>query len=204
MAPSSLNPNAGDSIAARLASEQRREPPRRNFLVGLMAGAIGAFLAIFPLAVGIATFVHPLAKRKPGGKGGKLLRVATAGSIPADGTPVQVPVIADLTDAWNREANQPIGAVYLRKDPATGSVECFNAICPHAGCFIGYDENRGMFQCPCHTSAFKLDGERIRPSPSPRDMDPLTVDEEKLKATGEVWIDFVNFYTGIETRKPKA
>ena len=108
--------------------------------------------------------------------------------------------MADLTDAWNREANQPIGAVYLRREG--DKVLCFNAICPHAGCFVGYAAERKVFQCPCHTSSFELDGQRIMPSPSPRNMDELAVDPEKLKA-GEVCVQFVNYYPGKEDREEK-
>jgi menaquinol-cytochrome c reductase iron-sulfur subunit len=126
--------------------------------------------------------------------------VASLAAIPADGTPIQVPVIADLTDAWNREPNQPIGAVYLRREG--DQVVCFNAICPHAGCFVGYAADRKVFQCPCHTSSFTLDGERIMPSPSPRNMDELKVEADKLKS-GEVWIEFVNYYPGKEDREEK-
>ena len=129
-----------------------------------------------------------------------MLRVATVDSIPSDGTPVQVPVISDLTDGWNREPNQPIGAVFLRN--AGGKIECFSAICPHAGCRIGYAAGRNIFQCPCHTSSFALDGSRYMPSPSPRDMDPLKLDPEKLEQ-GEVWVEYVNYYPGREDREPK-
>lgn len=102
-------------------------------------------------------------------------------------------MIADLTDAWNREPNQPIGAVYLiRKDD---SVQCFNAICPHAGCFVSYANDHQLFQCPCHASTFQLDGSIISPSPSPRAMDELDVDPEKLKE-GEIWVRFVNYLPG--------
>ena len=55
---------------------------------------------------------------------------------------------------------------------------------------------------PCHNSAFELDGTRKPPTPSPRDMDPLTVDAQKLKE-GEVWIEFVNYYPGKEHREEK-
>jgi menaquinol-cytochrome c reductase iron-sulfur subunit len=167
------------------------------------ATIIGAFIGIVPFAAGLATFLDPLLRRKKGGESGdgpKPLRVASLDALPADGTPVQVPVIADLTDAWNREANQPIGAVYLRREG--DNVTCFNAICPHAGCFVGYAADRHVFQCPCHTSSFQLDGHRIMPSPSPRDMDDLSVDPEKLKS-GEVWVQFVNYYPGKEHREVK-
>ena len=47
------------------------------------------------------------------------------------------------------------------------------------------------------------DGTRIMPSPSPRDMDHLVVDEEKLKQ-GEIWIEFVNYYPGKEKQEAKG
>jgi menaquinol-cytochrome c reductase iron-sulfur subunit len=122
-------------------------------------------------------------------------------NVPTDGTPVQVPVIADLVDAWSGEPNQPIGAVYLRRDG--DKIICYNAICPHAGCFVGFDAGRRCFQCPCHTSAFELSGERMLPSPSPRDLDPLEIDQDKLKQ-GEIWIHFQNFYPGKAEREVKA
>jgi menaquinol-cytochrome c reductase iron-sulfur subunit len=180
--------------------------PRRSALAAMAAIVIGSIVSLIPLGAGFLFFLDPVLKRKRAGQGAAgegerpFRRVASLAALPADGTPVQVPVIADLTDAWNREANQPVGAVYLRR---TGNeVECFNAICPHAGCFVAYAADRKVFQCPCHTSSFRLDGERILPSPSPRDMDGLKVDEEKLK-DGEVWVQFVNYYPGHAQREEK-
>jgi menaquinol-cytochrome c reductase iron-sulfur subunit len=191
--PTTPPPKPGDPAAA----------PRRNILAAAAAVIIGGFVGLVPLAAGIATFLDPLLRRKKataGADGPPPIRVASFDALPTDGTPIQVPVIADLTDAWNREANQPIGAVYLRR--AGDKVECFNAICPHAGCFVSYSADRKVFQCPCHTSSFELDGARIMPSPSPRDMDSLTVNPEKLKS-GEVWVQFVNYYPGKKHREEK-
>ena len=164
---------------------------------------IGGFISIVPFAAGLGVFLDPILRRKSSakGEGGQpFRRVASLAALPPDGTPVQMPVIADLTNAWNRESNQPVGAVYLRRQG--DQVACFSAICPHAGCFVAYAAERKVFQCPCHTSSFKLDGERIMPSPSPRDMDALKIDEAKLK-DGEVWVQFVNYYPGIEHREEK-
>ena len=203
----SLNPNSASH--ATPPAGRSADPPRRSVLAGLAAVVIGGLVSLLPLGAGALLFLDPILKRKakPGGAGGKeegrpFRRVATVEALPADGTPVQVPVIADLTDAWSREPNQPIGAVYLRKT-AAGVVECFNAICPHAGCFVGYAADRKVFQCPCHTSSFLLDGTRILPSPSPRNMDPQKIDEEKLQKTGEVWVQFVNYYPGHAEREAK-
>lgn len=188
-------------------------PERRGFLAGAAALIIGGIVGIFPMGAGLLVFLDPILKKKSGaggegaGKGGgeesgrPFRRVASLDLLPPDGSPIQVPVIADLTDAWNREPNQPVGAVYLRR-VGKHAVECFNAICPHAGCFVGYAADRKVFQCPCHTSSFQLDGNRILPSPSPRNMDALKVDEAKLK-DGEVWVQFVNYYPGHAEREAK-
>lgn len=199
----SLNPNAAHGPTPPPRAPAPAVAPRRNVLAAVAATLIGAFVGIVPFAAGLATFFDPLLRRKQAGgtdNERQPLRVASLEALPADGTPVQVPVIADLTDAWNREPNQPIGAVYLRREG--DKVTCFNAICPHAGCFVGYAADRKVFQCPCHTSSFQLDGQRIMPSPSPRNMDDLAVDPEKLKA-GEVWVQFVNYYPGKEHREEK-
>lgn len=203
----SLNPKAANPPASPLTSPAPEQPPRRNVLAAILATIIGGIVSLFPLGAGALLFLDPIFKSKnrrqsTGGSEskGRLLRVADKDAIPADGTPVQVPVIADLEDAWNLEPNQPVGAVYLRNEE--GKIKCFNAICPHAGCFVAYSAERKVFQCPCHTSAFELDGQRIMPSPSPRDMDALAVDEQKLEE-GEVWVEFVNYYPGKEKQEPK-
>lgn len=201
---------------SRPGGHEAAEPPRRSILASILAVVIGGIVGVFPFASGLAVFLDPVLKKrlaappaggeKPaeGGHGeapAPLLRVATFDSVPADGTPVQVPVIADLKDIWTVEPNQPIGAVYLRR--VGEKIECFNAICPHAGCFVAYSPDRKVFQCPCHTSSFEVDGKRIMPSPSPRDMDGLEVDAAKLKE-GEVWVGFANYYPGKENRERKS
>lgn len=211
----SLNPKAGDSAPQPTKSETEptaggtpaaaspTNPERRDLLVASLAAIFGGAAGIFPAFAGLPVVLSPLWKNKEPGGGGKfpVLRVATVDSIPSDGTPIAVPVLSDKVDAWTREAGQPIGSVFLRRKG--DRVECFNAICPHAGCMIAYSGERSLFQCPCHTSAFQTDGSRILPSPSPRDMDKLEVDEEKLKA-GEVWVAFANYYPGKEHPEAKG
>jgi len=174
-------------------------------LVAWLAAIVGMIVGLFPVGAGGLVFLDPILKRKKGssGEGGRpSLRVAPVVAVPEDGTPIQVPIIADLTDGWMREPNQPVGAVYLRNNG--GKIECFNAICPHAGCFVAYAADRKVFQCPCHTSAFDLMGKRLsEKSPSPRDMDLLEVDPDKLKDAQEVWVKFVNYYPGKPNKEEK-
>lgn len=188
-------PNLPGSCGHGCHSAKPHEPRRKFMVVSILAGLLGGVLGLIPMIPGIGIFVDPLLRnRKKKGvaeETGKLIRVGTVSSLPENGKPVQVPVIADLTDAWNREANQPIGSVFLRKLP-DGNVACFNSICPHAGCKVSFAEDRNVFQCPCHTSSFELDGKRVEPSPSPRNMDELDVKIEN----GDIKVKFVNYLPG--------
>jgi menaquinol-cytochrome c reductase iron-sulfur subunit len=187
---------------------------RRNVVYAILATIFGGLVGLFPFLTGLAFFLDPVLKKRKTAAGAAgatageepvpMRRVASLSAVPKDGTPIQVPVISDLKDIWTVEPNQPIGAVYLRNvgpdKNGKEQIECFNAICPHAGCFVAYSADRKLYQCPCHTSAFTTDGARILPSPSPRDMDKLDVEIKD----SEVLVAFANFYPGKEhpERKP--
>ena len=82
------------------------------------------------------------------------------------------PSSPNTVDAWNR-SQEPIGAVYLRRQPGQEKLECLTATCPHAGCFVAYDRHDGHVQVPLPQQPFAVDGAIIEPSPSPRAMDTL-------------------------------
>lgn len=58
-----------------------------------------------------------------------------------------------------------------------GTVHAVSAVCPHAGCIVGWNETDRTWDCPCHGSRFSLDGDvihgpAVRPltaSPKPSD-----------------------------------
>ena len=121
-----------------------------------------------------------------------MVRVTSLQVLPADGAPQRFTIRADRTDAWTTYADQPVGAVYLRR--VNDEVSCFNVVCPHAGCFVGVAEDGSRFECPCHKSSFSLDGEIDDPSsPSPRGMDSLYVE---IRNGDELWVRFENFLPG--------
>ena len=177
-------------------------PPRRGFFSGALAVVIGAFVGVVPVVAGLMTFFDPLRRK---GAASKMARVATLDTLPENGEPRAFPILADYVDAWNRLPNQPIGTVYLRREPGTNKVTAFNATCPHAGCMVSFKPERNQFQCPCHTSAFEVDGQRVMPCVSPRDMDTLQCKVEK-DSSGQslVFVEFVNFYSGMHEKKPKV
>jgi menaquinol-cytochrome c reductase iron-sulfur subunit len=215
----SLKPDAGAPVTPPAQStHQAASPPRRNFLYAFAAAAIGLVVSLFPVGSGLLVFLDPLrgknrvplSRRKEGGQGG-YLKIATLDAVPDDGIPRRFPVVADLSDAWNFSPGQPIGAVYLRRTKGEKAVQVFHATCPHAGCSVAYshdsDPGKCLYKCPCHNSAFGLDGQKVdlpgKDNPSPRPLDALVVDGEKLASSGEIWVQFLNFYTGIHEKKPK-
>ena len=168
------------------------DPPRRNFLLEFFSVLVGGIVGIFPFLSGLAVLLDPLRKGRAS-EGPALVRIAPLEAVPDDGVPRQFPVIKPKKDAWNYSDRERVGAVFLLRQPGSETIEAFNVVCPHAGCFVGYDHSNSMFQCPCHTSTFKLDGTIIAPSPSPRDMDRL---EPTKVENGWVHVPFANYISG--------
>jgi menaquinol-cytochrome c reductase iron-sulfur subunit len=195
MAFSERKPEAIPSPSASSFTSQ----PRRNFFAAAMAIVIGAIVMVFPLAAGLLPFFDPLRRKTAG----RRVRVASLEAVPDDGVPHPFAIVADVVDAWTLLPDEPIGRVYLLRKNGEKTVEALSATCPHLGCMVGYDAAQKLFRCPCHTSAFDVDGKRrldISKVP-PRNMDRLecTVDEK-----GEIWVDYVNFKTGLDKPIPRA
>lgn len=172
---------------------------------GIIATIIGGFVGFFPLAAGLFTFANPLRSRKGAAADegpGRLVFVAPLTALPADGIPRQFPVIADRQDAWTLHKNEAIGAVYLRRQSGSEAVEAFNATCPHAGCFVAINPGGNAYQCPCHDSAFKLNGQ-LDHGPSPRPLDQLDAEVRASGEQKEIWVRYVDYYTGITKKVPK-
>lgn len=175
--------------------------PRRTFLEKVAAVVIGGIVSVFPFATGLYVFLDPLRRKA---SASEFVRVAALDAIPADGVPRLFQVVRDRTDAWNRYANEPVGAVYLRN--VDGKVTAFNAECPHAGCLVAFLGDKQLFKCPCHDSSFKEDGERIDPlhCPSPRGLDPLEVELREADGGQQVLVKFEQFLAGTSERIPRA
>jgi menaquinol-cytochrome c reductase iron-sulfur subunit len=171
---------------------------------GILAGLIAAIVGIVPVIPGIAFFLDPLIRKKKSASGGgsegegDFVRVASIDALPDDGTPKLFTVYKDVVDAWNKFPNQAMGSVFLRKMP-DGSIACFcfNQTCPHLGCAVNYRGAERDFFCPCHTSAFNLEGEKTNAIP-PRGMDVL---ETKVD-DGQILVDYKKFRGATSERIP--
>lgn len=171
---------------------------RRGFFKQSLTLVLGGAAVAVPVAAGLVVASDPLRRKSAGGLN---VQVTTLDALPADGVPRRFPVIAAKTDAWNRFAAAPVGAVYLRRT-ADKNIEALNVVCPHAGCFVDYATGSGTFRCPCHQSSFAIDGKIADPrSPSPRGLDSLPVE---VKDDGSVWVTFQNFQAGRPDKVPVA
>jgi menaquinol-cytochrome c reductase iron-sulfur subunit len=188
-------------VELTMATPREQEPSasgRRGFIKRLLAGAIGAVLGLVPAAASLKFFLDPLRRKS---SVGEAVRVASLDALPADGVPRKFPVIADREDAWNKFANVPVGAVYLRRTPE-GQLAAFNVVCPHAGCFVDFKPESGNFLCPCHDSLFTVDGKVANPaSPAARPLDSLEIE---LRNEKEIWVRFQNYEAGKAQKIPVA
>lgn len=171
------------------------ESQRRDFMVSLLAGTLGVAVGLIPAVTGVLFLLHPLVRKGQGEEGaddGFVKLSTTLDGLPADGTPQLDKVLSDKVDAWNKFLDQPVGAVYLRRLPESTDggpqVVAFNTRCPHLGCAVEYRSGEQDFFCPCHTSAFELDGTKKNVIP-PRNLDSLEV---KIEGN-EIWVKFQNF-----------
>lgn len=185
------------------------ETPRRSMLVHGITAIISFLIVAVPSTLGGLFFLDPILRKKKSSSGsgatdgeiakkddaGFILLDVTKDSIPQDGTPLAVTVKDDITDAWNKFRDVPVGSIWLRK-VGDGPILAFNSVCPHLGCSVDYVRADNHFFCPCHTSAFELDGKKKNEIP-PRDMDGLEVSMRtngRDDANGvEIWVKFQNF-----------
>jgi Rieske Fe-S protein len=165
---------------------------RRSFLKWLVNG-LSALVGVTLAAPAAALLGHPLRRRTIYG-GEDPIPVADLARLP-EGVPVVAKVVAPARfDAWLRVNDVPLGAVWLLR--RGDEVRALSASCPHAGCFIDYEANAGRFACPCHQSAFALDGSTLS-GPAPRPMDSLPVEVKG----GKVLVRFQRFRQALRRKE---
>lgn len=132
---------------------------RRNFLGIVWAGSLTLIFA--QAVVVMLRFIKPVATEGFGGLvyAGRLEEFAV--------------------NSVNRIAS---GRFYITRTP-DGIIALWQK-CPHLGCAVPWDEQKGVFHCPCHGSTFNQYGQ-VLSGPAPRAMDYflVEVDEEG------VWVD---------------
>lgn len=135
------------------------ELTRRDFISRMISGMVSWATAVsfgvagyFTLGTFAKMIVPPI--RSPEG----LTDVGWLAVGTLDSLSEGLPKLAEYGEEW----------VYLVKK-ADGMVKALNAACPHVRCKLGWNPATKRFECPCHGSAFTIDGKRLY-GPAPRDM----------------------------------
>ncbi|HTU74996.1 MAG TPA: Rieske 2Fe-2S domain-containing protein [Trebonia sp.] len=85
--------------------------------------------------------------------------------------------------------NVPAGGSASFTDPGTGDPSiviqatagkfvAFDAVCPHAGCTVGYDKAAARLVCPCHGSQFNAATGAVEVGPATRGLKPISIAED--------------------------
>jgi Rieske Fe-S protein len=172
-----------------------RGPDRRRFLqlatctigggIGLLAGVPVVRLVLSP--AGKVTVTTPR----------DALDLGDASHVLVGADPRRFEVVAPVVkDAWTAARNVVLGAAWIRRT-APDTYQALSAVCPHAGCAVGWDATAKTFLCPCHDSHFDISGERMN-GPAERGLDPLplTVVDGRLRL---VW---TRYRMGGKSRDP--
>jgi thiosulfate dehydrogenase [quinone] large subunit len=61
--------------------------------------------------------------------------------------------------------------------PSAGTFVAFDAVCPHAGCTVGYNAAQKVIACPCHGSQFNPSTGAVEVGPATRGLKKLAVAE---------------------------
>lgn len=149
------------------AQTEAQKPSRRDFLnlAWITTGALAA------AGTGAMTLSF-LAPRVVEGKFGGVFSVGPVEAFPPGSvTPVNE------------------GRFYLVRLADGGFLALYRK-CTHLGCAVPWEPAQGKFVCPCHASAFEMDGEVLNsPAPRPLDRFPVTIADGIVTVdTGQVII----------------
>jgi menaquinol-cytochrome c reductase iron-sulfur subunit len=140
-------------------------PTRRSFYIKFIYGAMTAIQAALAIPAVIYLFFPPKARKE-----GDYVEAADLSQIPV-GTPEEISFQRTRVDGWKVSSEKATAWVVKTAD---NQVTAFAPQCTHLGCAYHWDQPTHNFICPCHTSAFSIDG-KVLSGPAPRPLDKYMV-----------------------------
>lgn len=198
-------------VRARAAHVAAYHAQRRSVVLGGTVAAAAAVAA--GLTAGLGRLVGGAAP--PAGGGTTTLHVAkpppaSPGSPASSGSPATTtapagggaPTTAAPTTtvagvAIGPAGGVPVGGAARFTDPSSGdpalvlqltqgSFVAYDAVCPHAGCTVGYSSAARLIVCPCHGSEFDPATGAVEVGPAPTGLRTITVAEG---GDGQLYVD---------------
>jgi thiosulfate dehydrogenase [quinone] large subunit len=184
-------PRQGRRSAPAASEVQRREVVLRGVgtaaaaAVALLLGGLAAGLG--RLAGGTAGQTGPASLPSPAAPVPTATATATATARPSNSS---TPATSDVPSgtAIGPAADVPVGQAASFQDPGSGDPSiviqprsgqfvAFDAVCPHAGCTVGYDSNAQVITCPCHGSQFNASTGAVEVGPATTGLKKLAIAE---------------------------
>jgi menaquinol-cytochrome c reductase iron-sulfur subunit len=143
---------------------------------GFYAAVINGINGIIGVALGVVAVPYLLFPRRHQISAG-WTAAADLDKLP-QGTPAEVIFERVRKDSW-RVSTEKASAWILKKSDQ--DVVAYGPSCTHLGCAYKWDDPSKNFICPCHTSAFSIDGKVLAgPAPRPLDRYDVRLDNGKI------------------------
>ena len=151
---------------------------RRQF-VGGVVGSVGAIMTTF-VGLPIVGYIMSPALTKSGGQ-----QWISLGSVSAlqPGVPTRLTFSQIRRVGWKR--TRVNHAVYAMGNDGE-NITVMSDVCTHLSCIVHWDEEEGVFICPCHNGVFDKDG-NVLSGPPPRPLDRLEakIEDDQLMMLAE-------------------
>ena len=144
-------------------SEQ--ETPRRSFFIAAIFGLGGLISAALGGVAGGYLLIPPRTKKKE-----TWVAVGHITRLP-ENKPAELVFQKLRVDGW--KVTREKATAWVMKKSET-EVVAYSPQCTHLGCAYHWEDGSNTFVCPCHTSAFSLDG-NVLSGPAPRALDRYAV-----------------------------
>lgn len=159
-------------------AEDNTEITRRKFLSYVVTGS-ASLIALALAAPLIGYFLSPAGKRSQN----PTIPITRTNRIPV-GVPSFVRFEKRVPDAWV-VSTESEGVWVVTKDGK--SFTLFDPHCTHLRCPFYWDEQNGVFMCPCHDGKFDIDGNVLAgPPPRPLDRWQFTIQNGEIETSGQV------------------
>lgn len=146
-------------------------PTRRSFYIRFIYGMMSAIGVALAAPAAIYLLFPPKAHKE-----NEWVDATDLSGLPV-GTPQEVSFQRTRVDGWRVTSEKTTAWVVKTAD---NQVTAFAPQCTHLGCAYHWDDPSHTFVCPCHTSAFSIDG-KVLAGPAPRPLDRLMVKVEGNK-----------------------
>ena len=167
---------------------------REVVLRGMVTAAVAAAsLAIGGLAAGLGRLAGGTSGKNAGPSLSPPAGASAAGTSPAatvspHDAATAAPGRTPPGKAVGPASDVPVGQAASFTDPSSGDPSiviqpkagtfvAFDAVCPHAGCTVGYDAAQKVIACPCHGSQFNASTGAVEVGPASTGLKKLAVAE---------------------------